>query len=149
MKQRKIIAWLLTLACIISLLPVNGMRASAEETELTQESAGKITFVYFADADQYIAEPQFVEVTDPSEEAQVGGEVKWSYGMMFLEPEAGYTVKEVSYGWDSNQEGILEVGTGADISEKYAELGVGMSEAVAKKLEASLDTTAVYLPREE
>lgn len=149
------IAWLLALACVISMLPINTMHASANTPEqgAVGESAGKITFVYYADIEQFSSEPKIVEVTDSTNVAEVGGEVKWSYGMMFLEPADGYTVKEVYYGSDTgvefNKEGTLSVGTGADISQIYAELNIGMPQSVADKLAASTATPAVYLPRED
>lgn len=93
--KRKIISWLLAIACCISLLPSN--LVLAEDTGGISPST--TTVAYFTNLADYPESANYAQVVTATSAAltEVGGKTRWDYGLIIIEPKEGYTFDKAWY----------------------------------------------------
>lgn len=103
--KRKLISWLLAIACCISLLPSNLVLAAENTGEISPSTTTVAYFTNLADYPQSSSYAQAVTVTGAAL-TEVGGKTRWDYGLIIIEPKEGYTFDKA---WYSSSNGTQEV----------------------------------------
>lgn len=101
--KRKIISWLLAIACCISLLPSNLVLAVEDTGGISPSTT---TVAYFTDLITYPESANYAQVVTATSAAittEVGGKTKWDNGLIIIEPENGYDFVEAYLLSDKSQ----------------------------------------------
>lgn len=131
--KRKIISWLLAVACCLSLLP--GNLVIAEESGGTYPST--TTIAYFTNQSQLPESADYAQAITVTGAAltkatEVGGKTRWDFGMIIIEPNDGYTFEKAWYSSNSQE---LTVATVQDILNKW-----GQAIKIPSKIENAINS---------
>lgn len=142
--KRKIISWLLAIACCISLLPSNLVLA----VEDTGEANLPVTTVmYFTNLSEFPESENYAEISTVTGAAirGVGAHTRWDNGLIIIEPNTelekkGYRFDKAYYPSDANNSQILEISTVEDILKNW-----GSSITIPQKIKYDITSKKIIL----
>lgn len=141
--KRKIISWLLVVACCLSLLP--GNLVIAEESGETYPST--TTVAYFTDLSEFPESANYAQVITVTGAAltEVGGKTRWDNGLIIVEPTDGYTFDKAWYPSTNNyQDTYNNNSIEFNITTVNAILNKWDNQTIPSKINSAVDNKKDY-----